>query len=286
MGVITKIEVKEVQKYLKNFNILELKETNNGITDTTYVCIDINNEKTILKLYERSTVKDVRNELLILSKLKNVPKALSDIILFKNKPMVLFSYLEGSVIEKTSETSIKEISIFLKELHLKKINIETTNIYSFLNMKKMYYLCIKDETIAKSKKDEITLMYEKIKDIKLFKNSLIHGDLFPDNCKFINKKLSGVFDFSHSCKGDYRFDISVVLNSWCFDKRVLNLGLVGIFLKEYNYNLESKIKIKELKVYMLYASFYYLLQRIVNKNDIKKDYMEYFDKFKIIDSLL
>ncbi len=79
-------------------------------------------------------------------------------------------------------------------------------------------------------KKEFIIKYEKIKDIDLPNDVLIHGDLFPDNAKFIDNKLQGVYDFSQSCVGNRYFDLSVLIISWCFKEDDFNMNF---FKKKY-----------------------------------------------------
>ena len=133
-------------------------------------------------------------------------------------------------------------------------------------------------------KQLISKKFFKIKDIDLKPNSLIHGDLFPDNVKFIDKKLSGVYDFTQSCFGNIKFDIAVVVISWCFDKLNFNYRFYEIVLNTYNRYSKVKIKKEGFKKYLLYACLYYSLQRLYKNT--KKDYKEYLKKFEIIDKTI
>lgn len=47
---------------------------------------------------------------------------------------------------------------------------------------------------------------------------IIHADLFPDNVFFLNGKVSGLIDFYFACNDAYAYDVSVMLNAWCFDE--------------------------------------------------------------------
>jgi homoserine kinase type II len=46
---------------------------------------------------------------------------------------------------------------------------------------------------------------------------IIHADLFPDNVFFLGGRLSGLIDFYFACNDMFAYDVSVVLNSWCFE---------------------------------------------------------------------
>ena len=46
---------------------------------------------------------------------------------------------------------------------------------------------------------------------------LIHADLFPDNVLFSGDRVTGLIDFYFACTDLYAYDVTVCLNSWCFE---------------------------------------------------------------------
>jgi homoserine kinase type II len=66
-------------------------------------------------------------------------------------------------------------------------------------------------------------------------SGIIHGDLFPDNVFFQDKKLSGVIDFYFSCYDAWMYDIAIILNAWCFEnEREFNITKARMLLEGYN----------------------------------------------------
>lgn len=280
MGYFTKIEVEEVNFLIANTNIKieSLQDTPYGITDSTFICIDNENRRYILKIYESSTVEEVQSEIDILKNLKelNVPHVLSSkIMFFKDKPAVLYSFIEGKIPKKINKKQIEQISSFISFLHKSKIKPTVQNIYS----KEYFFKLLNSLT---SQKEEFEKRYEIIKDIDLSSNSFIHGDLFPDNAKFIDEKLNGVYDFGQSCYGNSKFDLSVLVVSWCFENYDFNHEFYKIVLNEYNKQMKSNISFNSLKPYLLYSCLYYALQRLSRVNSLK-DYKEYLKKFDILE---
>ena len=283
MGHITKINVDEVNSLIfsSDIKIELLKDTKNGITDSTFICFDEEKRKYILKIYENSTFDEVEDEISILKNLNTplVPIILSpEIMVYKGKPCVLFSYIQGKIPKRITKKQISEISCFIAFMHKSKIKPKTKNIYS-----KEYFLSMMNKLT--SNKNEFEERYKLINEIDLSSNSFIHGDLFPDNSKFIDDKLSGVYDFGQSCYGNSKFDLSVLVVSWCFDNYDFNHEFYETILNKYNLSMNENITIKNLKPYLLYSCLYYSLQRLTRINNLK-DHNEYILKFDIINEFL
>lgn len=45
---------------------------------------------------------------------------------------------------------------------------------------------------------------------------IIHADLFLDNVKWLDNKLSAFFDFEMACQGEWVYDLAITLNAWCY----------------------------------------------------------------------
>ncbi len=293
MGVRTLIDIEQVNRLLEkyNFSFVNLEQTIDGISDTTYIGVDKHNTQYIFKIYESADKEVLRNEIVLLSSLKNLPTPrflLSNekIELFDAKPIALFSYLEGESIEAPSLKQVSKIGNFLGSFHNQTIGMNSINpnLYTQNQLKKMVNN-IQVSSFDKFTKDDFMKRYKLIQNLKIENNCVIHGDLFPDNAKFVNDKLTGVFDFIESCIGDSIFDLSVVANSWCFNRdSTLNIEYLNTLLNAYNGVNKNKIEVKTIKEYMLFASLFYASQRFNTKYIEKrgvdvKDYKEYIVKF-------
>ena len=75
MGVRTLIDIEQVNRLLEkyNFTFVNLEQTIDGISDTTYIGVDKHNTQYIFKIYESADKEVLRNEIVLLSSLKNLP---------------------------------------------------------------------------------------------------------------------------------------------------------------------------------------------------------------------
>lgn len=290
MGIITKLTLEEINYLIKDTHIVfeHLRETLNGITDSTYIGYDKENKAYIFKVFESSSLEEVKSEIAILNQLSSlkVPHLLSSKVEFYNhKPTALFSFIEGKISKEITLWQVKEIAHFLTQLHGSKI-YETTNknIYTKSYFNSMLKKIVDNDKINPEVKNRFIERYELIKEITLENNVLIHGDLFPDNAKFMDNKLSGVYDFGQSCFGNAYFDLSVLIISWCFNGYDFSEEYCNEIIKIYNQELNQTITKNSLKEYLLYACLYYSVQRF-NRKTTLKDYTEYLKKFDILQKM-
>ncbi len=245
---------------------IDLKRTKDGISDTTYILHDSFGEKYICKLYETASIEEVEKERELLSLLHSsllVPSPLLKLYNYQNRPLAFYSFIEGKSPQKPTTNQIKKIAQFLGLFHTisPKIGRLSKGYYPHKSMKKIFH----DAPIEFQKR------YELVKDIDLSYDGIIHGDLFPDNCKFIGNELSGVFDFIEASVGDFLFDLAVVANSWCD-----NDDDIDALLETYN-EFAPKIVLKTSLVKMMqFSALFYALQRY---HGGIKDHCEYLLKF-------
>ena len=232
MGVKIKISKKSLPSQYQKFKLLP---TSDGISDTVYLL----GSEYVLKIYENFS--DEANILKLLDGLC-VPKVV-DKFLLSGKVARVFTQIKGVSTKKYP----LEVVRFLKRLH------EKTRGESCKNRKLFTKKRLK-EMVLKSKNEKFLQIFDEI-DLDLKNDGIIHGDLFFDNAKFIGDKLSGVYDFSEACEGDFYFDLAVVVVSFGVDyKEVLRVYGAGIGEKEF---LE----------YVKFARLYYGVSRYLDKRD-------------------
>jgi homoserine kinase type II len=217
-----------------------------GISDEVYLLGD----EFVLKIFKNPT--DEENILKLLKDLE-VPKVVETLSI-DGKKALIYTQIKGV----STKSYPLEVVKFLKKMHSLTRGKTTKNpkLFTKENLSIM---------IEKSRFKPFKKLFDSI-DIRLNDDGIIHGDLFPDNAKFIGSKLSGVYDFSEACVGDFYFDLAVVTFSFDAD--------VDEVLKSY----DAKIKKDEFLEYIRFAKLYYAVSRYLHK---KKDFREFFDETKV-----
>ncbi|MEA3352992.1 MAG: phosphotransferase [Campylobacterota bacterium] len=256
MGTKVILNNKHLPSKYQKYN---LSVTINGISDSVYFL----GEKYILKIFENADKTTVNNEqklLLILDSLK-VPKVI-DHFHIANKESLIYSRIEGKSIKKPNLSHIKQLGEFLKKLHTltKNRSLSNRKLFTKKNLKQL---------ILNSQNKQLLKYFNSI-SIVLKNDGIIHGDLFYDNANFYKGTLSGVYDFSEACNGDFTFELAVVSISWCFDKKKLNEQKLDTLIKSYG----LKINRAHFYEYIKYALLYYATTRYINN----KNYNELLNK--------
>jgi len=243
------MNLKDILKLYKNETISQAKD---GTTTKVYLI----SNKYILKLYDKQyNIKDEQKILLLLQNQK-VAKIIEKYY-YDDTLCVIYEQIGGLSITKPTCVHIRQIGIFLKNMHKATKN-------QIINKPKKYSKNYLFDMIKISKNKELLKYYNEL-DIKLKDDGIIHGDLFCDNAKFLFNKLSGVYDFSCSCVGDFLFDLSVIAISWCFDKHTLNKQKLLVLLLSY----DKSITICKLRPYIKYSLLYYTTLRVIQNRDYK-----------------
>ena len=234
MAVFTKLEKKDIEEFLNLYEIGNLDTYNeilDGIENTNYKII-CKNIPYILTIFEKRVSEE---ELPFFFDLKlylnsnnfRCPKPLKNkenkiINSIKNKKAVIISFIEGEKVEIPNVKKCFEVGKMMGELHKLTKNFEKKrkNNLDIEEWKRIFSKC--EESNIDNFKELITELKEEINTLenlwpKNLPSGVIHADLFKDNIFFKNEKISGVIDFYFSCNHFFLYDISIVINDWCFE---------------------------------------------------------------------
>lgn len=247
MGIKTKLTKKEILPFIE---FSTLTPTSNGVRDTVYILDD----KYILKLFEKSSMKELKEEMKLFKLLKTLPiaKVLKKPFQLTNKPAIIYQKCNGKVLKNIEKSHIKQLGKFLKQLHKLTKRKQSTNKMLFKKQRV-------EKLLKKLNNKRFTKIYNSL-DLKLENHGIIHGDLFRDNALFYKDKLSCVIDFGEACNGDFHFDLAVVALDWCNNNKEIKL-----LQRTYG----SKLPLKQFKQYIKLAGLYYAILRYFDKKDYK-----------------
>ena len=102
---------------------------------------------------------------------------------------------------------------------------------------------------------------------------VIHADLFPDNVFFLDGGVSGLIDFYFACNDLFAYDISIMLNAWCFEPgNSFNVTKARALLKGYGRERAiSKAEMKALPTLARGSALRFLLTRAYDWIHTPKD---------------
>ncbi len=253
MAVFTKLTRIEIEKYISAYNIGDLdnySEIIEGIENTNYKII-CNGVPYILTIFEKR-VKEEDIPFFINLKIylnKNnfkCPLPIKDknenvINLIKDKKAIIISFIDGYKINHPKMNECKEIGKSIGNLHNITSNFQEKreNSLDIREWKNLLNKC--NNSNAKEFKQILIDLKNEIDFIenswpKSLPSGIIHADLFRDNIFFKNEKIEGIIDFYFSCYHFFLYDISIVINDWCFTENgnVFRRELFEAIIEEYN----------------------------------------------------
>jgi len=261
MGI--KVEIRSSQLPLR-YQKYKLIPTTQGVMASVYLL----GELYVLKLFDKETpLITIDLEIELLSCLQELPTPnVVEQFQIEGYEVVVFTQIKGDMPSIPTLKEIQQIGIFLKHFHTqsKTFKFQKEKLFSRNRLR---------ELIRLSKNKMLQYYFDSIK-LTLYNDGIIHGDLFPDNCKFLEGRLSGVYDFSDASMGDFNFELAVVTIAWCFDGVNLNQEKMHLLLDAYEYKRESRRE--RFLVYVKYALLYYATTRFL----AKRDYMELLNRLK------
>ena len=307
MAVFTKLSKTEIENYLGLYDIGSLNQYSEiveGIENTNYKII-CNGTPYILTIFEKRVNEDdlpffINLKLYLNQNNFKCPRPIQNrngeiINSIKNKKAVIISFIEGNKIDKPNINECNEIGKMLGNLHNLTINFNESrqNSLDIKEWKNLLSKCTKNEDkkfdiILKEVENEIDFL-ESVWP-KNIPSGVVHADLFKDNVFFKDEKITGVIDFYFSCYHFFLYDISIVINDWCFDSngKIFNYEYYKAILNGYNEH--KKITQKEIdsfNIILRSAAVRILVTRlhdyIFHPKDaivLKKDPFQYYNILK------
>lgn len=285
MAVYTVVDTQELHALLERYDIgrlISCKGIAEGVENSNYF-IETDRNKFVLTLYENRTNEaelpfffDLLDHLHISH--CPVPKfiaAKDGSILQKvaGKPACIIEFLSGISITNPNIASARSTGTILAEMHIALRDFKGSRIgtMGLPDWRDMLSSCdandvheIDENLYAKISTE---LDYLDAHWPTHLPQSVIHGDLFPDNVLLMNDKVSGLIDFYFASTEITDFDIAVTHAAWCFsaDGVSFNKDISDAFLRAYNavhpINDDSK---KHLPTLFRGAALRFIISRTVD----------------------
>ena len=307
MAVFTKLSKTEIENYLGLYDIGSLNQYSEiveGIENTNYKII-CNGTPYILTIFEKRVNEDdlpffINLKLYLNQNNFKCPRPIQNrngeiINSIKNKKAVIISFIEGNKIDKPNINECNEIGKMLGNLHNLTINFNESrqNSLDIKEWKNLLSKCTKNEDkkfdiVLKEVENEIDFL-ESVWP-KNIPSGVVHADLFKDNVFFKDEKITGVIDFYFSCYHFFLYDISIVINDWCFDSngKIFNYEYYKAILNGYNEHKKiTQQEIDSFNIILRSAAVRILVTRlhdyIFHPKDaivLKKDPYQYYNILK------
>lgn len=283
MAFHTKLSKIEVESILLDFQIgryLNHIGINQGIENSNYL-LHTNKSKYILTIFEKRVNKDdipfflelmnhTRTSGIVCpTSLKNTKGKRFDTI--KNKSFAIFTFIEGKSLKNWSHKDCFFIGKKICDFHYANRNFKPRrqNNFGVSQFSKIFNKIEKgiEKVLPKTKnliKKEITFL-EKMYPSNL-PSGIIHADFFPDNVLFKGNKISGIIDFYFSCFDNFIYDLSIVVNAWCFPNNKFKIENYNHIMQ--GYQKRENISDKEfsfLNICLRAAAMRFLLTRLSDK---------------------
>lgn len=283
MELYTRLNEQEIGEVLQQFEIgpiISFKLLDGGFENTNYLIISAK-KKYILCICEQKAEQKAEELARLLIHLdtqkfhtsKIIPKTNGQLIsIWKGKPIMIRSFLEGNVVANLSPHLLRLIGKEVAKLH----QIETPDyIPKQLNYGKEQFVNVKKYAANSEFESWLGKVVEYMSPYLALNlpKSLIHSDVFLDNV-IISEDESAVtiMDFEDSTYYYRVFDLGMTIIGTCADGDTINLEKVKHFLNGYQAQAPlTSDEINALKAFTIYAGASMTYWRHQNFNYAKPD---------------
>jgi len=231
MSVFTTLTLEQVQKFLQDFLIGEIKELKGivaGITNTNYFVIT-DQARYVLTIFENNDFEELPYFVDLMTHLAThdipCPAPIKDqygvdLRLIKDKPALLISCLSGGTVENPDIDQCAQVGRVLAQMHLAGDAFSQTS----KNQRDAKWLMkTADQVMDKLSADDQSilsqaLIFQDQLDLSALPTGVIHGDLFRDNVLFDGAQLGGLIDFYYACHDVLAYDVAITVNDWCLNE--------------------------------------------------------------------
>lgn len=181
-------------------------------------------------IYERALLEHLaRAKLPVPRLLENVAKGTFTPWSVRGRFVSLFDYMDGRELGvfEIRPSHISCVGEFAAKMHLatqnfKKARANEFDLIAVDNKLSRLEAALNANRLGQRYAADIGLLAEELsrqksRDVTQVPLGTVHGDLFVDNIKFRDGKLSGVIDFEMSSTERLTWDLAVGINAWCWE---------------------------------------------------------------------
>ncbi len=210
-----------------------------GSINTSYWVL-VNGRRYFLRITERKRVRDMVYERQLLDHLSRaqlpVPRLLENVAKGTFTPwsvrgrfVSLFEYLEGRDLGvfEVRPSHVRQVGKFAARMHLTTRDFSRTRANEFdipaleKKLKKLEAAIAAKKLVRPDIAEDVRFLGEEIarqkqRSFAHLPKGTVHGDLFIDNVKFRDNKISGVIDFEMASTERMTWELAVGINAWCW----------------------------------------------------------------------
>ena len=275
---LNEIEISKILSKFNIHNILSFELLIGGSENTNYL-VNSENGKYVLCVFEQKTEKNAKELAHLLKHLDinnfNTSKLIctsdnESVIIYKDKPIIIKSFIQGEIIKDLSPNLLKLIGKKLAELH--QINVPEY-LPTQLNYGKEQFLNVNKY----STNSEFDIWLKNILKyispyLKLnLPKSIIHSDVFWDNVIIgEDENTATIIDFEESVNYYRLFDIGMTIIGTCGEEKIINMEKIKHLLDGYQSEIQLlDDEINSLKAFTIYAGASMTFWRHQNYNYVK-----------------
>lgn len=307
VGIITKLSKNDFESILANYDIgkyVSSKHISWALQNSVYFLKTTKN-KYVLKIFEQASTNFIKYQIKLTNFLANKKTPVAEILktkkheellIYKNKKILIQKFLEGKHPKKFTKTLLKDIAKKLAIMNKHLLTLEISGGDSWKVDHQFKEISHKNKIILgidfdKDESDLLKSLNELNK--KKLRKSVIHCDFHGSNLLVKNNKLNAVIDWDDSHKDYLAYEIAVfVMDSFVSHNRI-NKDQIKFFFKEYQKHLKLKEEEKKAiyfftKTRFLGVIFWFVKQMSLHpdlKKSLKKNLKKIINKYLIFKKL-
>ena len=222
-------------------------------------------------------------------------------LMYKQKPVAFFERMHGNELcySLTTQAHLVQVGSFLGRLHNLGMSYEKPKVGRFEPSDLLERVAVARKAGRLELAPDLDLVEAKIRSqVDLSQGAelpqtVIHGDLFRDNIRFVDDEISGVLDWESASAGFPGYDLSVVLLAWCYGESFDRDRMRALLDSYQRVRKLTKHEIETLHGMTCQAALRFTITRITDfylRTDqsgavVPRDYRRFLARFKKLEDM-